>query len=133
MNSISLECPNYGCKRVRSKNQKVCTQCYIDRRIASGLNPKCQIDGCQRPSRSRGCCPMHYKRFKMHGDANYNRTKYICLACGNKHYAKSLCKKHYNYFLTHKKRYRAKFDNVVELLMALPVNKRLRAANGVTF
>lgn len=28
----------------------------------------CSFDGCERPTRTRGWCSMHYKRWKTHGD-----------------------------------------------------------------
>jgi hypothetical protein len=29
---------------------------------------KCSVDGCAKPSRSRGWCGMHYDRWRTHGD-----------------------------------------------------------------
>lgn len=30
----------------------------------------CSVDGCEKPSRSRGMCKMHYSRWRRYGDAS---------------------------------------------------------------
>lgn len=34
----------------------------------AGSSPVCSVPDCERKARSRGWCPMHYKRWKAHGD-----------------------------------------------------------------
>ena len=31
-------------------------------------NASCSVDGCEAPARTRGWCPMHYQRWRAHGD-----------------------------------------------------------------
>lgn len=41
----------------------------------------CSIEGCEKPSRARGWCPTHWKRWKKHGDplvTAYNQPKPLC-------------------------------------------------------
>ena len=38
---------------------------------------KCSIEGCERDSRARGWCPMHYMRWKAHGDPNVVLVKKV--------------------------------------------------------
>lgn len=33
----------------------------------------CSIDGCERPVDARGWCTMHWKRWRRHGDLDYQR------------------------------------------------------------
>ena len=41
---------------------------------------KCSIEGCEKPSRARGWCDMHYRRWKTHGDPNI--VKLACFRTG---------------------------------------------------
>lgn len=34
-------------------------------------SPECSVEGCESPSRARGWCPKHWKRWKAHGDPTY--------------------------------------------------------------
>lgn len=59
----------------------------------------CTIDGCMKPHSARGYCPMHYRRFKKHGDALYEPeprpTECIIPDCGKKPYGHGWCQAHY--------------------------------------
>lgn len=35
---------------------------------ADVAKPTCSVDGCERSARARGWCPMHYSRWRHHGD-----------------------------------------------------------------
>lgn len=54
------------------------------RRLAS--HPRCSVDGCARPSRSRtaSLCEMHYARVRRHGstDSVIRKPKGSCYSCG---------------------------------------------------
>lgn len=60
----------------------------------------CSIDGCDRPSRKRTWCEMHYSRFKTHGTPlapGKVRLAAECSEpdCAGKPIAKGLCRNHY--------------------------------------
>ncbi len=38
----------------------------------------CSVDGCDRPSRKRGWCTLHYGRWRAHGDPLWKREKPRC-------------------------------------------------------
>lgn len=35
----------------------------------------CTVDGCEKPQDSRGWCPMHYQRWKSHGDPHTTKRR----------------------------------------------------------
>ena len=52
----------------------VCAPRAVADHLARGADmPKrtCSIDGCQKDARKRGWCPMHYERWRVHGDVHY--------------------------------------------------------------
>lgn len=59
----------------------------------------CSIDGCEKPSRSRGWCEMHYSRWKTHGDELYVTETVVCpcsvAGCENLANSHGWCKMHY--------------------------------------
>lgn len=63
------------------------------------MNAKhCTVDGCSNPSRSRGHCPKHYKRLRLHGDASVvkRRPSGPCgaTACDRQAIARGWCALH---------------------------------------
>lgn len=62
----------------------------------------CSVEGCGKPSRSRGWCPLHYKRWKRNGDPlstqiDVGACSRPCriAGCGRLIAAKGLCNTHY--------------------------------------
>ena len=60
----------------------------------------CSVEDCGRTisGRTHGLCAMHKRRLKVHGDLNRSRApKKQCTVqdCSINHWAKGLCKKHY--------------------------------------
>jgi hypothetical protein len=61
----------------------------------------CTVDGCDRPSASRGLCDAHYRRWLDHGDPQPDKPvldgKRICevARCGQPHHARGMCSRHY--------------------------------------
>lgn len=62
----------------------------------------CTVDGCDRPSRARGWCKMHWHRWRRHGDpmvvdVGPKPTHVGCLVdgCDSKHHAQGYCTKHW--------------------------------------
>jgi hypothetical protein len=60
----------------------------------------CSVEDCNKESNTkvRGLCAMHDRRLRLHGDVNKGRPeKRRCTIqdCDNQHWAKNLCKKHY--------------------------------------
>lgn len=66
------------------------------------MKPDCAIDGCSKPSKTRGWCLMHYELWRRHGDP-LKRVRVIpgfyktCSVegCDAPHRCKGLCGKHY--------------------------------------
>ena len=68
-------------------------------------NPKCAVEGCAKPKRSRGLCSTHYERWRLKGDAGanvpirpYGHKGEECAidGCNRGRKAKGLCKAHYD-------------------------------------
>lgn len=63
----------------------------------------CNIQGCERPHRSRGYCKVHYERWRIHGDphkllrARRHETPPVCRVddCDRPVDAKGCCSTHY--------------------------------------
>jgi hypothetical protein len=63
----------------------------------------CSIDGCMKEAARRGWCPMHYQRWRQHGDLNRSRAnrpkppRSSCSVedCDEVHEAQGYCNKHY--------------------------------------
>lgn len=60
----------------------------------------CSVENCntERATISRGLCPKHDRRLRVHGDLNKGRSSTrICGVedCDDKHFAKNYCRKHY--------------------------------------
>ena len=63
----------------------------------------CSVTGCERPSRKRGWCILHYRRWRTHADPywipiTYRVSGLVCRAegCARPVLARELCKKHYS-------------------------------------
>lgn len=70
------------------------------------MNDVCSIEGCSKKARKRGWCPMHYQRFRLHGDplkVKLARRPYYCSVegCTRMHHAQSYCEMHYFRFRRH--------------------------------
>jgi hypothetical protein len=64
----------------------------------------CDVDGCDRPAKSRGWCHAHYQRWRATGDvqaARPLRSAGPCqvLDCDRQRYARGLCNTHYRRLL----------------------------------
>ena len=63
----------------------------------------CSVPDCQKPSAQRGWCPMHYQRWRQHGDLDRSRAsrpkppRQLCSVeeCDQIHEAQGYCNKHY--------------------------------------
>ena len=62
----------------------------------------CKIPGCGEAYKiRRGLCPMHYARWRVHGDVNtvlrakVGPGKCSITGCGRLHHAKGYCARHY--------------------------------------
>ena len=72
-----------------------------------GPGTQCRAKGCLRPVQAKRLCMMHYQRQRRYGTVRLQRTPdRKCRRCGTKHYAKGLCRKHYNhaYWRDHERR-----------------------------
>jgi len=66
----------------------------------------CEIEGCSKPHKSRGMCPMHYARWRKSGDPNLipeRPSKRPCSidGCDRVAIARSWCVKHYQRWQAH--------------------------------
>jgi hypothetical protein len=63
----------------------------------SSITQKCSVTGCDRESKTRGWCAMHYMRWGRHGDPLYESQPKVCSieGCENRYIAKGYCQKHY--------------------------------------
>ena len=67
----------------------------------------CKIEGCEKTSRTRGWCAMHYTRWWRHGDPNKLNTQQaagcICKieGCGKAVESRGWCKMHYSRSINH--------------------------------
>jgi hypothetical protein len=41
---------------------------------------QCETDGCKKERWARGMCPMHYRRWRLHGDPHHDRSQVRLLA-----------------------------------------------------
>lgn len=63
----------------------------------------CSVEGCMKTAARRGWCPMHYQRWRQHGDLTRSRASLpkppprICSVeeCQDAHAAQGFCNKHY--------------------------------------
>lgn len=61
----------------------------------------CLIEGCERKTRCKGVCPMHYHRLQRYGDPTYdpikNRIPKKCSieGCNKKSFCHDMCSTHY--------------------------------------
>jgi hypothetical protein len=66
---------------------------------------KCSVDTCQKPSRKRGWCPMHYERWRQHGtvDDPLPRPERECSVeeCGKSVHGRGWCTTHYQRWEAH--------------------------------
>jgi len=60
----------------------------------------CEAPGCDRKRDTKRYCMMHHNRWKRNGHLGLKTAPRqpgrTCDECGEKHYAKGLCLKHYN-------------------------------------
>lgn len=71
----------------------------------------CEVDGCNRPHRSKGYCEMHYQRWRKYGDpgqvdeiqpSDYNPRNYCYVeGCTERCVGSGLCNKHYTRMKNH--------------------------------
>lgn len=67
----------------------------------------CKVEGCDKPTKSRGLCPMHLNRFYRHGDPlavvqrhEQGRTCDVD-GCDRKHCGRGLCNSHLHRLKVH--------------------------------
>ena len=64
----------------------------------------CTIDGCQKPTRARGVCVMHWQRWRRHGSPLWTPPppQLVCSigGCLRPHYGRGWCKAHYELWRT---------------------------------
>lgn len=77
----------------------------MDKPKVSNNQKTCIVHGCERRSRSRQFCPMHYHRWQRHGDPNICKLEFHthCLFtdCPNPVEAKGWCSLHYQRVRAH--------------------------------
>ena len=63
----------------------------------------CTIEGCGKPHEAHGYCPMHYRRFQIHGDPTYTPPARGCdiEGCDQPHYGRGWCERHYARWFRH--------------------------------
>jgi hypothetical protein len=74
----AARCSHPGCTtRVKALHCDLCSMHYRRRRLGLVMDlpnqrtkreAQCSIDGCEKPTRARTWCGMHYERWKKHGD-----------------------------------------------------------------
>lgn len=69
-------CRIEGCPRRarrRTGKQQLCQthQSALRRDRSARADSRCRVDGCERAFYARQLCPMHYQRFKIHGDPTH--------------------------------------------------------------
>lgn len=70
------------------------------------IKSPCAIEGCQKPSRTRGWCSAHYERVRVHGDPGTrtigDRKNHCSMPdCDQTANGHGYCSKHYNRFVRH--------------------------------
>jgi HNH endonuclease len=69
-------------------------------RISGVSEEKCSVEECARPSRTRGWCDMHYKRWWKHGDVRVSKIrrdydgKCSVAGCDRPHFSSGWCRAH---------------------------------------
>lgn len=67
--------------------------------------PLCSIDGCARPTKSRGMCDVHYKRWwrRSKGRGSTVTDPRLCdiEGCNNPHFGHGWCRMHHQRWYTH--------------------------------
>lgn len=60
------------------------------------MDKVCSVDGCNKMSRARGWCSMHYSRWRKTG-TTHSQKLYACKVaeCDMKHHSKGYCTRHY--------------------------------------
>lgn len=86
----------------------------------------CTVDACQLPTRSRGLCNAHYRRWQRYGDPLHlprskprvttPRSRCIADGCEDSSRAKGLCARHYQ---------RARLTGSVHAMPRLTVDERI--------
>ena len=62
---------------------------------------KCMVPGCENPSKTKGYCGKHYRRFHLYGDVNHVEKVYehpsecTVSGCDNPYQTNGLCNMHY--------------------------------------
>jgi len=81
---------------------KSCSAFYRPNKLIP-LDLECSIPDCPELRRARGYCINHWKRWRRHGDPlgggpSKLRPKRFCseTGCPRRHYARSLCRSHYD-------------------------------------
>ena len=76
--------------------------------FAMGNDTRCAVEGCDRNSRSRGWCPMHYGRWRKYGDPTIIQrqprpvdAKCSIPECEGEFYGRGWCNMHYNRWRNH--------------------------------
>lgn len=69
---------------------------------------ECAIPDCGKPARKRGCCHVHYYRWRIHGDPlgggpSRGHQGETCTVdgCESEPHARGVCNMHYRRWLTH--------------------------------